>query len=189
MSSPDNKKFNPKEYEYVGPAEIYKRINEEFKGIVVHSSEEILNWIISNNEKSKNIDLIICTFIINLLGELVIADRHSEHVHCANGENVKSAGEIGFYITQDKIQIEFVTNQSTGYCPASESWQEVENSLRKIDDLNIPEGFDPEFVFSYCPNCQTRQIVKEEFYFCPNCENPLLSENEFQSNRKNLTFR
>ncbi|MGB0930775.1 MAG: hypothetical protein ACPGVB_08365 [Chitinophagales bacterium] len=185
----EKQKYNPEEYEYVGPEEIFKMVNEEYKGTVINNPEEILNWIVQNIGKPKKDDLIVCTFIINLKSELVIGDRHSEHVQCANGENVKSAGEIGFQIDKSKVHIGSITNQSTGYCPSSASWSEVEKALKKIDGINIPEGFDSEFIFSYCPNCKTRQIVKDEFYFCPKCEQRLLSENEFQTKRKKLVFK
>ena len=183
-------KFNPKEYEYIGPEEIFKMIQEKHKGQRIESVDDLVNWILENNGKPKTDDLIICTFVINLEGKLLIADRHTEHVQCANGENVRSAGEMGFYLdNQNKVTIEFVSNQSTGYCPSSASWLEVEHSILKINGLNIPEGFDPEFIFSYCPNCKTRQIVKDEFYFCPKCEERLLNEDDFQRQRKNLEFK
>ncbi|MFK7906093.1 MAG: hypothetical protein AB8B69_13255 [Chitinophagales bacterium] len=179
-----------REYEYIGPKEILKRVEAKFEGKIIETSEEILDWILESSSSPKFGDSIICTFIINLAGELVIADRHSEHVQCAFGKNVRSAGEIGFLVgRKNQIDIDSITNQSTGYCPSSESWYEVEKALKRIRGLNAPEGFDPQFVFSYCPNCETRQIVKDGFYFCPKCEQPLLSEYEFQAKRKSLEFK
>ena len=184
------KNIPPREYEYIGPVEIINRIKSEFKGKRIGNTGEIFNWILENNDNPKFGDSIICTFIINLKGELVIADRHSEHVQCALGENVRSAGEIGFLIEgKNQVYVDYISNQSTGYCPSSDSWPEVEKALRKIQGLNIPKGFDPKFIFSYCPTCKARQIVKDEFYFCPTCEQELLSELEFQTNRNSLEFR
>lgn len=181
---------NPTEYEYIGPKEILEIIEEKYQGRVIETSEEIFDWIIENHSKPKKDDIIICTFIINLENKLVIADRHSEHVQCANGKNVRSAGEIGFQVdNQKRINVFSITNQSTGYCPSAKSWTEVDKALKKISCLTFPNGFEPEFVFSYCPNCKTRQIVREDFYFCPTCEGGLLSEKEFQMKRKGLEFK
>ena len=76
MKTKNKERFNPKEYEYVGPEEIYKRIKSEFKGTVVKTSDDILSWIIWNTEKSKKEEIIICTFIINLKGELAVSYTH-----------------------------------------------------------------------------------------------------------------
>ena len=190
MKNPNNIECTPKTYDYVGPAEIFKRIEEKYQGTVIATTEDVLNWLLANNGRLKTDALIICTFIINLEGKLLIADRHSEHVQCANGEAVRSAGEIGFYIDdRQEVKVETLTNQSTGYCPSSTSWVEVENALSKIQGLTIPKGFDPAFVFSYCPDCQTRQIVKDAFYFCAICGHPLLTENDFQKKRKHLRLK
>ena len=48
----DKERYNPKEYEYVGPEEIYKRIKDAFKGTVVKSSDDILSWIIWSTDHS-----------------------------------------------------------------------------------------------------------------------------------------
>lgn len=190
MSKLDDERFNPKEYEYVGPKEIYNQINEKYKGTRIKTLDDILSWMIVNYGKPKINDIVICTFVIDLKGKLLIADRHSEHVQCANGEKVKSAGEIGFLVDNKKmISVSSVTNQSTGYCPSSASWFEVEIALKKIIGLDIPEKFETEFIFSYCQNCKTRQIVKDEYFFCPKCDQELLSENEFQKRRMNLEFK
>ncbi len=179
-----------KHYEYIGPKEILNQIQPQFKGTVISTLQDIYRWIMKHLHNSKVGEVVICTFIINLEGQLVIADRHSEHVQCAFGEAVKSAGEIVFLIEKGQhITIDSITNQSTGYCPSADSWKAVEAALKKIDGLNIPNGFEPEFVFSYCPNCETRQIVREAFYYCPMCEGALLSEVEFQEKRRYLTFR
>lgn len=177
-------------YNYIGPTQILKRVKSIYKGTIIKKSEDIFHWISQQNESVKTGDLVICTFVIDLDGNLLIADRHSEHVQCAFGKEVLSAGEIGFVLEKNnQIYVDSITNQSTGYCPAADSWIEVEKALQKIDGLNIPDGFEPAFVFSYCPICQTRQIVKEAFYYCPTCEGELLSEVEFQEKRRHLVFR
>lgn len=180
----------PEFYEYIGPQEILEQIKPEFQGKRITTIQDIYHWISKHHNKPKIGKIVICTFIINLEGQLVIADRHSEHVQCALGEAVKSAGEISFLIEkQQQVSVEMITNQSTGYCPSANSWMAVELALENIEGLNVPNGFEPKFVFSYCPNCQTRQIVKEAFYYCPMCEQSLLNEVHFQQQRSTLVYK
>ena len=180
----------PTTYEYIGPSDILKRIKPQYKGATVTSIQDIKDWINHHQPTAKAGTILTCTFIINLDDQLVITDRHAEHVQCALGNLVKSAGEINFYIAKrNKIQIDSITNQSTGYCPHATSWKSVKIALEKVFDTNIPDGFDPEFIFSYCSQCQTRQIVKDEFYFCPTCHGTLLDEYAFQVQRKQLEFK
>ncbi|BDA71358.1 hypothetical protein CAL7716_055240 [Calothrix sp. PCC 7716] len=57
------------------------------------------------------------TVIIDVDEQLWIADRHSEHVQCARGQRVLSAGEITFTLASSNVLVSEVSNQSTGYCP------------------------------------------------------------------------
>lgn len=183
------KNSNQVHYNYIGPKSILKRVQAVYKGSVIKTTDDIVDWLKANNEKIKIEDITICTFVIDLDNQLLIVNRHSEHVQCAFGKDVLSAGEIGFIIEKEnRIRIDSITNQSTGYCPAASSWIEVKKALQKIEGLSIPNGFEPTFVFSYCLTCQTRQIVKEAFYYCPLCEGELLSEAEFQDKRRKLVF-
>ena len=177
----------PKKYEYIGPKRILKRVVQEYMGLEISQKEDIEKWIKETNQKISKDQLIVATFVINKSGKLLISDRHSEHVQCANGENVLSAGEIGFEIENNKLQrVSFISNQSTGYCPSPKSWDKVEECLRKINDLEFPDYFNPKFIFSYCPNCKTLKIIKEDFYLCYRCDGELYDEATFQNNRKNL---
>ncbi len=72
----------------------------------------------------------IATFIITLNEELLVAPRRSEHVACASGGPVLSAGEITF---DDNLVVIEVTNQSTGFCPEPESWASVAIHLTALD--------------------------------------------------------
>jgi hypothetical protein len=65
---------------------------------------------------------VIATFVIDASGTLKVADRRSEHVLCAGGVPVRSAGEVTFAIQADRVAVVAVSNQSTGYCPEPESW-------------------------------------------------------------------
>jgi len=176
-------------YEYVGPKEIFDLIKPELKGTKIEDCKEIIDWIRLNSKITKPESLTVCTFVINMKGSLLIADRHSEHVQCALGENVLGAGEIGFIIgSQGSVKVESITNQSTGYCPSSNCWDEVSKALTKIDGLIIPDKFEPSFTFSYCSRCKQRQIVRDDFYYCAICGEELLSEEDFQNRRSQLTF-
>ena len=56
-------------------------------------------------------------FVIDLTGTLRLAPRRSEHVACAGGGPVLSAGEIVFRRERGGWTVGEVSNQSTGYCP------------------------------------------------------------------------
>ena len=112
------------------------------------------------------------TFVIGLDGTLRIADRRSEHVMCAEGQPVLSAGEMTFMCGNDRIFAENVTNQSTGYCPEPESWPAVALALDRIA-IAHPESFDPAFVFRKCPTCSQINVIKDGWYVCDVCQSPL----------------
>ena len=57
------------------------------------------------------------TFVVDLEGVLRLAPRRSEHVACAGGRPVLSAGEVSFERGPDGWEVTSATNQSTGYCP------------------------------------------------------------------------
>ena len=65
------------------------------KGTKIEEVQDIIDWLISNKQFGDN---IICTFVIDKNENLLLADRYSEHVQCALGENILSTGEIGFEI-------------------------------------------------------------------------------------------
>jgi hypothetical protein len=110
---------------------------------------------------------IVATFVIGLAGRLRIADRRSEHVACAGGEPVLSAGEISFLVGE-KIEAGDVSNQSTGYCPEPESWPQVALVLDRIP-LHHPGKFTHEIVFRRCFSCDQINIVKDGWLVCLAC--------------------
>ena len=56
----------------------------------------------------------------------------AELFQCASGHAVLGAGEMTFLGDDKAVFVERVTNQSTGYCPESESWQSVADALDEI---------------------------------------------------------
>jgi hypothetical protein len=160
-------------YKYIGAKEILKQVSEEKAGKIIRSQKDIIDWISDTNHKFNSEHEIIATFVIDLNENLRINDRRSEHVVCANGEEVLSAGEITFKKDKSEgISISQITNQSTGYCPSTESWNCVQKALLKIN-IDFPYFFTTEFIFSVCKNCGIINIVKDEFYYCLSCESDL----------------
>lgn len=108
------------------------------------------------------------TFVVDIEGLLRLAARRSEHVACAGGEAVLSAGEIGFERDADRWAVHYVSNQSTGYCPDVTSWPAV---ARALDGAGLPhpDGFVHEVIFRRCPDCREHNIVREDDYVCVFC--------------------
>ena len=118
------------------------------------------------------------TFVIDPDEQLWVADRRSEHVACAVGGEVLAAGEIGFRRVGDCVEVNEVTNQSTGYCPEPECWQIVRQVL---DRLGIPRPAEltSAFVFRRCEACRATNIVKDAEFDCAICNAPLNSSWNF----------
>ncbi|MEU9608565.1 hypothetical protein [Streptomyces sp. NPDC048057] len=112
------------------------------------------------------------TFVVRTDGALRLAPRRSEHVACASGEPVLSAGEIGFVRDADRWVVGIVSNQSTGYCPDVSSWPAVARAL-DLPGLGRPSGFTHEVVFRRCPECGEHNIVREGHFVCVFCDSDL----------------
>ncbi|MFJ9419675.1 hypothetical protein ACIRPT_36755 [Streptomyces sp. NPDC101227] len=108
------------------------------------------------------------TFVIDLSGFLRLAPRRSEHVTCAGGEPVLSAGEMGFGRAAGRWTVSEVTNQSTGYCPDLTSWAAITEALERVG-LAHPDGFTHHVVFRRCEQCQEHNIVREDDFVCVFC--------------------
>lgn len=121
---------------------------------------------------------VTCTFVIDRDRALLIADRRSEHVACASGGPVLSAGEMRFGFTTDSVVVEGVTNQSTGYCPEPRSWNHVADALDEIG-LEHPGGFSTKFVFRRCHRCESTNLVKDDWYYCAVCNADLPADWNF----------
>jgi hypothetical protein len=109
------------------------------------------------------------TFVIDLEGILRLAPRRSEHVACAGGRPVLSAGEITLEQGPDGWEVTSVTNQSTGYCPEGSSWPAVSRALDRIG-VPHPGRFTDEFTFRRCPRCGERNLVRDGDFTCALCD-------------------
>jgi hypothetical protein len=177
----------PKLYKYIGSEEIRLSVLNCVHGTVIKSIEDLRSWIETTNNfpkgmirsrKTITINPVVATFVIDLNGELLLADRHSEHVACAGGLSVLSAGEIFISRDAECFQVSDVTNQSTGYCPEIESWKYVEAALHKIK-IHHPSYFTIEFTFRRCCSCSQINIVKDNLFTCLVCNSILSDEWNF----------
>jgi hypothetical protein len=108
------------------------------------------------------------TFVVDDRGVLRVADRRSEHVACAAGRDVLSAGELAAVRTQDGVRVVEVSNQSTGYCPEPESWSAVASALDAAGIVH-PGRFTYEAIFRRCQECGERNLVKDGCFECAIC--------------------
>ncbi|GII26985.1 hypothetical protein [Planotetraspora mira] len=108
------------------------------------------------------------TFVIDMDGVLRLAPRRSEHVACAGGARVLSAGEMSVSREAGRWVVGEVSNQSTGYCPDISSWSVVAEALDRAG-LRHPSGFTQAVLFRCCPHCQELNIVREGDFVCVFC--------------------
>jgi len=157
-------------YQFVGPGEIASRVSGG-GGMTVLSMAELVAALIKLGMDPDETSFTV-TYVVNSVGHLVLADRRSEHVACASGQPVQSAGEMTFAHEGDDVIVESVTNQSTGYCPESESWDSVASALDSMT-IKHPGGFNPAIVFRRCQACNQTNVVKDNWFYCQVCEAPL----------------
>jgi hypothetical protein len=148
-------------YSYVGSRSIAERVASQPSGTIVRSPDDVRTWM-------ANQLTVIATFVIDEAGQLLIADRHSEHVACAGGKPVRCAGEMTFRVTKNSVDVEAVSNQSTGYCPEPEVWPELAEIFARIG-LSCPAGFTLACVFRRCEKCGMLNIVKDGNFECGVC--------------------
>ena len=153
-------------YQYVGPLDIRdKALASGEGGTPIRSSDDLSRWIASQSSDREPDGSLIATFTIGVDGILRLAPRRSEHVACAVGGPVLSAGEITFVSAGEVSEI---SNQSTGFCPEPESWAAVALSLDKVS-INHPGCFTTRVDFRLCPSCNERNIVKDNWFVCAIC--------------------
>ena len=167
-----------REYHYVGPSEYRDSAKSQSPGTTIATLDDLRAWIASAQTDRAQDGTSLATFAINLDGELLLAPRRSEHVVCASGGPVLSAGEIGF---DDELAVTEISNQSTGFCPESESWLTVAHALDRTG-IPHPERFTTEVLFRLCPGCGERNIVKDEWYYCTMCNAELPQDWNFSPN-------
>jgi len=145
-------------YLYVGPEAIRHEVAGAERGTEIRAAADLARLVRGEP----------MTFVVDEHGALRVADRRSEHVACAGGGDVLSAGELVAIRDGSGVRITDVSNQSTGYCPEPESWPAV---ARAFDAAGIahPGGFTYEAAFRLCPKCGERNLVKEAWFECAMC--------------------
>lgn len=145
-------------YAYVGPHEIKRKVADAPPGTPVRTAGDLVVF----DEP--------LTFVVGVDGVLRVADRHSEHVACAGGGQVLSAGELTATKRPgaDVVRIVEISNQSTGFCPEPESWPAVASALEAAG-IAHPGRFTVTIVFRRCVGCGERNIVKDDWYECALC--------------------
>jgi hypothetical protein len=162
-------------YYYVGPAAIRDRARSATGGTVIRTAGDLRAWLASQPTAGAT-GLVAATFVIDPAGFLRLADRRSEHVACAGGGPVLTAGEMFF--APDPSVIEEVSNLSTGYCPEPKSWDAVARALAVIG-VGHPGRFTTEIVFRRCPACDERNVVKDGWFVCQVCGGDLPADWNF----------
>ena len=156
----------PRQYQYVGPSDIRdSALASSPAGTPIRSIVDLTAWIESRSPDTEPDGSLIATFTVDTDHTLLLAPRRSEHVACASGGPVLSAGEITFSADGDVSEI---TNQSTGFCPEPESWSTVAAALDAIP-VERPDDFSTRIVFRLCPACNERNIVKDGWFVCDLC--------------------
>jgi hypothetical protein len=153
-------------YRYVGPKRIADRVGAAPAGVRVRSAADVAAWARSSGQSSAA-GRVTATFVVDEAGDLLIADRHSEHVACAGGRPIRSAGEMTFAL-DGGVEVVEVSNQSTGYCPEPESWPAVAEALARAG-LAAPGGFALACVFRRCEACGGKNLVKGGLFECGVC--------------------
>lgn len=134
-------------------------------------------------QPSKKVSAVALTFVVDADGLLWVADRLSEHVACARGRGVLSAGEMTVEVDGGRVTVMDVTNQSTGCCPEPEAWPTVAAALDRAV-IPHPDGFTRAFLFRLCEGCGQTNIVKEGDFTCAVCGTELEQEWNFSHDRK-----
>ncbi len=152
-------------YRYVGPPEVLAALRPGSEGRLIGSPGDFAAWLATCGEDELAEPF---TFVIGLDGTLRLAPRRSEHVACAAGAPVLSAGEISFLHDQGHWIAGEVSSQSAGYCPDPASRPAVSDALDRAG-LEHPGRFTHPVIFRRCPRCQERNLVKDDCFACVIC--------------------
>lgn len=164
-------------YRYVGPRGLADRVRSELIGAVIRSPNDLRDWLRASGSEL-NCGSVTVTYVVDEMAELRVADRRSEHVACAGGKSVQSAGEITF-LFGPTVDVTTVSNQSTGYCPEPDSWPAVSDALTRAG-LIPPDAFTRACEFRRCTRCQNLELVKDLIFECSVCGNDLPTEYNVQ---------
>jgi hypothetical protein len=162
-------------YRYLGSTDIAQAVAGRAAGLPIQSSADVERWMRDTRQQLDAWGLVVATFVITEEGVLCLADRHSEHVACAGGKAVRSAGEMVFAVGANGWEAREVSNQSTGYCPEPTSWEEVAKALDAIP-LPHPAGFTEVYHFRRCPSCRQLNLIKDGVFVCAVCDSELPTE-------------
>ena len=154
-------------YRYVGPEHVRVAAAGVEPGTAIPSRAELERWSRAHAADAESRG-VPATFIVTEEGVLRLASRRSEHVACAAGQPVLSAGEL-FLAGRQDVHVVEVSNLSTGYCPEPESYAAVAAAFERAG-LQHPGRFTAEFVFRRCPACGERNLVKDGFFGCAICD-------------------
>jgi hypothetical protein len=162
-------------YRYIGPQHVLAAVRPSRQGRPIGSYRDLETWL-----SARGADELAApfTFVVDLAGLLRLAPRRSEHVACAGGAPVLSAGEIAFARDGDRWIVSEVSNQSTGYCPQPESWPAVGAALDRAG-MSHSGDFTVPVVFRRCPGCGERNLVKDGDFVCAMCDAALPREWNF----------
>lgn len=171
-----------RQYQYVGPKEIRETAKSQPTGTRITSVDDLAQWLAASSTERSAQQCWVATFTIGLDGCLCLAPRRSEHIACAAGGNVLSAGEITI---DDDMAVTEITNQSTGYCPEPESWNAVSDALDGAG-LEHPGRFTTEVIFRRCLHCNERNLVKDSWYYCGICDARLPARWNFSADAEDV---
>ncbi len=158
-----------KPYRCVGPCEIRDRAAAgDVPGFRPTSARELGDWLRQTAQAPNGDGLFPVTFVVDAEGSLRVADRRSEHVACAGGRPVRSAGELFLRAGPGGVRVERASNQSTGYCPEPESWPAVAAALDRLG-VPHPRHFTEAITFRRCVACGQRNVVKDGWFVCGVC--------------------
>lgn len=159
-------------YRFVGPTHLLAGVRSDREGRRIGSPDDLAGWLATRDVEELAEPF---TFVVGLDGVLRLAARRSEHVHCAGGSPVLSAGELTVARDGGRWVVTGVSNHSTGYCPEPDSWPAVNDALDRAG-VPHPGQFTDLVVFRRCPHCQERNLVKDDDPYCAVCETELPSE-------------
>ena len=162
-------------YPYVGPAHLAKHAEWDTPRLHVRDAAGVVGWAAEQPAAVPDRRLTV-TFVV-LPDGIWVADRHSEHVACARGTAVHSAGEMTFALDarSQSAEVVDITNQSTGYCPEPESWPAVASALDAAG-IRHPGGFSRAMTFRRCTARGSTNIVKDGWFECAVCGGELPRE-------------
>jgi len=161
-----------KPYSYVGPAAIRDTARFDTPRHEVLDMDGLRSWL-SRHAGFRNQDReITCTYVVQPPGKLFVADRHSEHVACARGEPVLTAGEITFERDARGLAVTEASNLSIGYCPEPGSWVHLGKALLAAGFPPL-DGFTQPFEFRWCAACRQTCVIKDDVFECPSCGDDL----------------